>query len=518
MWLLDDPSTFVDYSGNGGVASKVSSNSSISTAAALVSGAANSLLLRSGARLQFNTTLFAQGAEHRSFGLEAWVLPIRRNNADYVEQQVLGHKDLLDGITIQGTIVRFTTQYTTAAPAVCSYDLKTIQKAHVVGVHTENSNNLYVNGVLVDTIGLTDEQKLDTFVYSDGALVSGGVSNTQEIAVNGIGLYDFISADKIKANYLAGSVVLPQEVVALSNNGQPLPMCRTAGSEFSTYTWEASQDFKLGLTQNTAISQDQVFGLDGGGDWYTVFPLSSSPSLIYGVMLEWAGSGVTVSVSLDGSTWSAATSGLMVPVVTNNFDGTNQNLHIKVSIVEDGYLESLEAHGYSTGAIDSVYQRDISTTYPSVIREDYEPALYRDDNGIRLVNTTISVGPDTSEEAVQTQTVEFWIKSNAAWNLSATGTQYINGVASSAMPVGEWCLVHVVKSAASNDVITLTADGIVGQMVVYGSALSASQISNIYKSYVGIPFKSVVDTGATITEPAVPANIYAHAWSEVSVS
>jgi hypothetical protein len=523
QWMLDSNIPYDENTGSGYVGTtKTAANGSHATA--LVSGAAFSTIFTSSLVGKFSTPLFKKGMESRTFVLEAVMLPIPGSTTG--PQQILSHDGIFDGLTINGKVVSFSTIYTTAGSAVCSYDLGIYRRAMVHGIHTYNQNQLWVDGVMVASVDLTDAQMDDTYSASDGFLYTGYTTSTQKLAVNGIGIYPSLDGSSITQNYLASIDVCTQIESARQYDGTPFGMNASQGSVFFDRIWAEKSDFQEGLKNNIEYDAERIVptyvsGLSVTGTWTVGVPLDAAQDVsIYGVMIEWSGISVTVDYSLDGTTWSSATSGALISAITSGYDPTGKDLQVRVTLgsglAEDpAELDSLHVLGLRDNNFDNPSTRTITVGYPAVLRGDYEPIMYRDDNGVNLHSQTLTIGTDATTDPQIARTVEIWMKVlSGTPTLSFTGTKYRNGAADSTMPVGEWSLYHVVASADITTALTINGDAVVGQVVIYPTALTAAQVATVYQSYTGHPKTRFNDTGTiTLSEPAVPTSIYAHDWS-----
>lgn len=524
FWLCDDTVPFQEHSGTGASGGKKTGTSDPTTSIPLVAGAAFSSVFKTASIGQFTCNVFKQGLESRPFALEAWILPIPKTTTG--PQQILSHDGQFDGLSIEGKVVRFATEYLVEAPAEVDFDLQEYQLAHVVGIHNNDKNELWVNDVLVASVDITDAQKADSYVATDGFLYCGNTTSTQELAINGVAFYTSISGDQIHQNYLAGIDFIGQYRVVPQYDGLPFSLDAATGAVFLRNSWVDSSDFSLGIKNNVEYSPDQInpsysSGLSVAGTWTVGTPLDAqADTSIYGVMVAWSGKDITVDVSLDGTTWTPAISGELVSIISNGYNPTGKDLQIRVSFagglaVDPAYLESLTVIGFRNNSVNSLANRTVTVSHPAVMREDYEPNLYRDDNGVNLHNGTLTIGTDTGPDADVARTLELWIKPiSGAPTISVGGTKYRNGVADATLPIGEWSLIHYVAGVDITSDITVTGNCIVGQAALYPTPLSSTDVSNIYKSYTGaqtIRFTETVDV--EITEGATPAAIYTHDWA-----
>lgn len=523
-WILDSAVPFVDNINSGFTAGKKTGSGNPTTSTALVSCAAYSSVFSSSAVGQFQNGLFTQGNETNGWALEAWVLPIPKTTTG--DQQILSHGTIFDGLSINGKVISFSTQYLTAAPATLTYDLQEYQLAHIVATHTKDQNQLWVNNVMVASVNLTDAQKADQYVATDGYLYSGYTTSTQQIAMNGVAFYTAIDPDRINQNYLAGIRATPQAHVGPQLNGLVLNMAGSAGNVFASRVWQARSDWNTGLKGTVEYSDSQVIpsyvaGVSVAGTWTTALPLDAQgDTSIYGVLVEWTGNGITVATSLDGTTWTTATSGQLISTITSGYNPTGKDLQIRVSFagglaVDPANLDSLTIIGYRDNTFATHSTRPITVGYPAVLRNDYEPNLYRDDNGVNLHSQTLTIGIDTSSDPQVARTLEAWIKVlSGTPTISVGGTKYRNGVADTTLPVGEWSCIHYVAAADIATTITINGDCIVGEVVLYPTPLTAGQVAHLYGSYTGVPTLRIADSASiTISEPTTPVTQYAHDWS-----
>lgn len=444
--------------------------------------------------------------------------------ASHSPQQILSHHHRHDGLTVNDRVVRFATSYVNTGSAACEYDLGELKLAHVVGKHNADQNELWVNGELVSTVTITEEQKADTYISTTPYLYSGDTTSSQQVAMNGVAFYSTLSGDDIVRNYEAGIDFIGQDRVYPQFGGTQFDLSNANGSVFIEELWANKPDFERGVKYNVELAPDQIEpsyanGVSVAGTWTTAIALDSqADTSIYGVMVAWSGYNAVVEVSLDGAVWTPAVNGELVSIIPNGYNPSDKDLQIRVSFpagLTDGWLESLNVIGFRNNVIENISARPLTLTYPAVVRKDYEPNLYRDDNGIHLHGATLTIGTDTTPVPEVARVLEVWVKPvSGSVTINVAGTKYRNGVADTSLPVGEWSLLHIVASADITSAITITGNAIIGQATLYPTALSAADIDFIWKSYVGRTAFQVVETvTTTVTESASPVLIYAHDWA-----
>lgn len=526
FWMCDDTVPFQEYSGVNASGGKKAGTTDPTKSVPLVAGAAFSSVFKSTSIAQFACNIFKQGLEQRPFAVEAWILPIPKTTTG--PQQILSHDGVFDGLSLDGKVIKFSTNYLTQGSAACDFDLQEYKLAHVVGLHNANQNQLWVNGELVASVDITDLQKADTYIATDAYLYSGYTTSTQELAINAVAFYTSLSGEQIMQNYMAGIDFIGQARVAPQYDGTEFTLDAATGAVFLRNEWVDETDFNTGLKVNVEYAPDQInpaydetTGLSLAGTWTVATPLDAQADIsIYGVLLSWSGKNITVDTSLDGTTWTAATNGRLIGTISSGYNPTNIDLQIRVSFagglaVDPAYLESITVIGFRNNTINSIANRTVTVSGPGVMREDYETNLYRDDNGISINGGTLTIGTDTGPDPDVARTLELWIKPKVGTpTISVGGTKYRNGVADTTLPVGEWSLIHYVATSNIATNITITGDCIVGQATLYPTPLSATDVANIYKSYTGAQVIRFSDTATVaISEAATPTAIYAHDWS-----
>lgn len=564
---LDSTAPYQDYSGynNTGTATGSPQKST-----ALSSGVQYSTVFDNGSVGKFfaPSPVLKQGYEASPFSLEAWSYPIIRDVTDPTEQQILGRSGLMDGITINGTIVSFVTKYLTSGECRVSYDLQVNRRFYVVGVHNAEKNSLYIDGVLVGETELTDAQKLDQYVLgSDSYLYSGNTTGTTALAMNNVCIYGTgLSPDVINRHFSMGNRHLSFNSVLKGISAVRIPMSQNEGDVFLEQSWSSATDWINASLSDTVVENERikprlVSGVSIAGTWTDLFVMSVTDLVsIYGVNMVWDGDGAIVEASLDGIVWETVERGKNLDIIPPGFDPTEKELLIRISfpggIADDpSYVDNMTVTGFKTGVTPPVHGRDITFTSPAYIRNEHEPVEYSDDWGARLPHGYVSITEDSTDDPMLPGTIELWIKpnntekfyidgrtgsgdvSNFLLNIgdnfySATRmTGYINGNlrTTEALRVGEWSLIHIVPDTPLSGKLTInagfdssiidtsTGDITVGQIVLYEDALTAAQIADLYESYTSLNVAKANDSSfVQITEPTTAAVIIDADWSIVS--
>lgn len=526
LWQLGGSSPFVDSSAKAGNAT---ATGTVNNGASLVKGAGSSCLFKSSTIASFPTTVFQKGNESKSFSLEAWVRPVAKSTS-ISEQQVLGNTGQYDGLIVNGTNVSFVTKYAATGECRAQYDTESLEAMHLVGVHTSNKNLLYINGQLVADASVSDVQQADSFIASDGKLYSGQTISSEEIMVNGVGVYTYaLPAQSVLNHFIEGrNVPSGAEVPTFYGADRLLPVIDRADI-FLDHTFDTAADWNTGLMQNVVAINDQLTpqfsnGISLPGVWTNTIPLSvSSNSTMYGVMVDWDGFGATVDVSLDGTTWETMTRGGKPSTISEGTTTAGKILFIRVTFNgnaadDDSYIDNLRVVAFNTGVITTNTQRTL-TLVKGIPQHDHEVLEYNDNWGAMLnAGGSLTISADPSAEALPIRTLEVWIKqtNTTAPAISAAGTTYYNGSPTGTLRAGEWALMHVVFNANVTDTLTISGQCQIGQLAVYPTALSATNIADVYASYTGSG-SSVIAVGdasaIVVQEPTDASNIYAYDWS-----
>lgn len=529
LFVLDDPAPFLNYTG--------------STAGSFVgSGEQHSVSLTSGAlfsqkadathQLSFPTSVYTRGQEGQSFSMEATVRIVRGATSGPI--QILSHQNQFDGLSINGTVITFTTAFQTAGSASCSFDFQQDQAVHVVGVHTDSRNQLYLNGVLVSEVDLTDAQKTDVFTYTDTALYSGYTTAGDKVLINGVAFYNTeLSADSIQRHFMASANMPVAEEVAATFSGHTInPGIDQSAVAFDRW-WSTEEDWKLGGTQNIAVLNDRIqpqFTDDTSisSSWFTSMDLTvKDVTKIESVNVFWSGHGATIQGSLDGVTWTTLTNATRIPFIPPGFDPTDKSLFIKITfpggiVNDDSYIDNLNIVSVKNSAIDTVSGHSMSFASASQRRE-YIAQVLHDNNGVVLATgSTMKLLADTSEQPTVIRTIEFWLKSTSSTQptISVTGTKYINGaVNAGSYPLNEWCLVHIVAASDVAGDITISGPVQLGNISIYPSALTASDITELYNQYFGLGVLPASDTSVVqIQDYSTPVKIITGDWVNLSTN
>ena len=525
--MLDDSAPFQDYSGYSRAG--VMDTGSPTTAASLVAGAVFSSVFSNSVDAKFDSPVYVQGYERQSFSLEASVRVIDESGTGSV-QKVLSSASNYDGITIDDTVVSFSTKYMSAGEAKVSYDIGIKRNVHIVGVHTVDKNQLFVDGVLVGEVDITDIQQSDTFVTTDGKLWLGTSVSSQKVAVNAVAIFgSALNTESVKSHFNAARRATLAAGVATSFGGNRFPLSLQESDVYLKTVFSTDSDWKLGVLDQVTVVDSQLVpqlieGDSVAGTWQSVVNLDSGTSSIYGISLTWDAQGAELEVSLDGTTWETPIQGQSIDLVPDGFDPFDQDLHIKISFAggvtdDPSYVDNLQIVGILTGNIPVIDGRTTTFTAPASPMFDTHPLEQKDNFGTKLDGGTITISEDTSGVPDDAFTINIWMKklTSTTPTISVSGTTYKNGQAGGTLNIGEWVMYTIVKASAITGDITIAGDAQVGSVEIFDSQLSAQQVADLYTSSIGVPKISVSETDdIEITNPSPSTKIYDYDWAILS--
>ncbi|AIW02548.1 hypothetical protein AXJ18_gp226 [Streptomyces phage Jay2Jay] len=557
-WKLDETGpAFPDSAGSMRTADLVGT---ITRHPALVTGSGNALVLDNTNHLDMDDPVFNKGYELRQFSLEAWVKPVKITG----EVSVMSHSGIYDGLTITPTHIYFSTKYLTAGSCEVSYEYSTGKSFHVVGVHTNAKNSLYVDGVLVAETDLTDEQQIDSYSFLTSDLIAGQGSGT--IALDAPAVYtDALGAEAISRHYFNGVDVDTSEAIAGFNDAIFWNFTDETRNIAIKKVWASDDDWSDAVLTDVAVidgtivpsySQTETEVVEDGlivpvyentslpGVWLASLSFTSIPEeTITDARINWVGEGsYTIEYSVDGGNIWLEPSDSGATVLDNEsvidirvtFDG---------GIVDDeSFVSSIEVVGY----LDKYYRgsradRTAQMSGTGVVSSSYfEPIEYADVNGLRIITGTVNVSLDDSYEGEQeagdlnVNGIDMWIKPTVGNILTATGisisrvgnTIVFSGFSSftvngNSVTSGDtvfdsdsWYHIAGVFSTPGNYAMSIASAGtIISQLsVIYGS-LSLLGLQQIYAAYLGLPGLIVNDTSTVdIGEGSPATNLYAHVW------
>jgi hypothetical protein len=566
--LADSPFSYWKLDGSGPVyndsAGSLRQADLTSTAVihpALIPGSGNALVLQNTNQLQMDDPVFNKGYESRQFSLEAWVKPLSITG----EVSIMSHNENYDGLTITPNRIYFRTKYLTAPASEISYKYDTAKAFHVVGVHTNGKNALYVDGQLVAEIDITDEQSADAYNFVSSDLIAGQSATSSAIALDAPAIYAApLSAETIKKHYDYGIDVESSESIAGYNDASHWNFADSARNIAVSKLWD-DEEWIDGIMTDVVIANDIIVPsyvqteteevIDGlivpvytntslPGVWTGSMEIGESISNITDAVIRYRGEGsFTIECSIDnGDTWQSVDSAPGFSLTTE--DSILVRVTFAGGIVDDqSYVDWIQIVAYSDKVFNGTRSdRQATLTGTAVMaREFFEPIEYADDNGIKILTGDISVGVDSSydgeEEAgdLNINGIDIWIKP-VAGNIITAGSASIsrvgntivfsgfsdvvvNGVpvtsGSTVFTTDSWYHIAGVFTTPGNYALTMgVANARIAQAsAIYGD-IDLDGLQQMYSAYLGLPGLIVDDVTPIGIDTANPeALLYAHVWS-----
>lgn len=520
-----------------------------------------SLRVRQAATVTVPSVVMNPGRERETFTLEAWFKP----EVVTSEITVFGRAGESDGILYDGDGIHFVTVYSVSGECRASYYPQIEDQVfHVVGVHEPTRNLLYVNGVLVDYTELTDEQLVDLYSPATVAntITSGTTAlTTNVISVDGLAIYTrSLAADVVESHYYYGTRTADSEFATNFYGGTWFDLVDTNSKLFRTWTFDSDEDWAAGTASNTVVSDDRLnpnyadTGLTESGTWLYGDILTGTTPIVAS-KIEWDVDGpITVETSVNGTTWQAATNGDSVPGITTPYSPDGTTLSVRVTFPAGtsvtNRLNSLSIKLYSALTIENANgSQSLVTVGSATVASAQYPVISKVETaGVRLSGGRAYLTPNVDG----TQTVEGWFMLNALpaspvtvfdassdagagpslrWTGTAWTTNlvslFVDGYLTSTPTLTPGVMYHLVfnlpASVTSNIYLGSTYTGTekaslqISSLSTFTALLSATQISELYRSYLGFPALIVRDDSKlTVTDSATPPKLYSYAWSITS--
>lgn len=482
---------------------------------------------------------FNQGYEDTPFTLEVWFLPLTNTG----EQIVIGHAG--EGAIWNGTsfILRFK-HGDGSVVTEQSYTPPNIKAFYITVVYTIGHALLYVDGEVV--IALELPQSLFFAVAQPIKINNGtGTAIYDSLAL----YYRALSQSEIKQHYSWGNDVRDASAIAMLRRGATWTLSYEDVPVAERFVFDTS-NFADGYTDNIMVTNNLVTSIDAVGTWRQSIALSSlvgatSP----GVHMTYEGQGVTMSYSLDGTTWTSVAN---KTTILQDQALTDAMLFVQLELAnDDAWASQLKVDVLSSREMRPASGNRMLTFKSAAMDQTPGNQLdYQRDWGADFKsNGEIIILPDGGDTPATVGSTEMWVKFNGlsgtafdgqvgttgmGWLALSSGalafgggTVYVNGIQRTTFTfeVGVWYHIVFVETTPSNMTTYIgraRAGGsnisvTVGHIASYPQQFNASQVTTLYNLNVGAPALRVDDTsGITLTEQAPAVAIYAYSWSYVS--
>lgn len=430
------------------------------------------------------------------------------------------------------------------------YTLPYISKSHyIVAVYSVNYLLLYVDGVLVNTVAITSLPALS----NEGLTLEVGptLSTSDSFVVDAPAVYRYsLTEAQIKSHYNELETILPIQV-AFPDDGRLFEAFDNNISTKYTYSYPANKSWNYFLTDDLFYNSDEqsisILKTDTAGivsvelNDYITLPLAASMD---SSKIEWYGeNGITVEVSLDGTTYSTCTNNAPIPGFTVNDFSTEREIYLKItldtadssttipklyslamSFYNEQVLFSSNSADYITGLNDIAIS---SKKYPILSRDARNGIKVFQDSGFNLTTDKLVKTIEffytpyalTDSKLTSSLADTVYYASNYSWRNTGTVSKsnisaiYINGVdktsqtsISNVFTVGE--LHHVVivfSDPISNDIsfnssLYGAVPALYQNIAIYPSAFNSTKATEHYDLYMEKSAAIADDSSITVTE------------------
>lgn len=440
------------------------------------------------------------------------------------------------------------------------YTLPYISKSHyIVAVYSVNYLLLYVDGVLVNTVAITSLPALS----NEGLTLEVGptLSTSDSFVVDAPAVYRYsLTEAQIKSHYNELETILPIQV-AFPDDGRLFEAFDNNISTKYTYSYPANKSWNYFLTDDLFYNSDEqsisILKTDTASivsvelNDYITLPLAASMD---SSKIEWYGeNGITVEVSLDGTTYSTCTNNAPIPGFTVNDFSTEREIYLKItldtadssttipklyslamSFYNEQVLFSSNSADYITGLNDIAIS---SKKYPILSRDARNGIKVFQDSGFNLTTDKLVKTIEffytpyalTDSKLTSSLADTVYYASNYSWRNTGTVSKsnisaiYINGVdktsqtsISNVFTVGE--LHHVVivfSDPISNDIsfnssLYGAVPALYQNIAIYPSAFNSTKATEHYDLYMEKSAAIADDSSITVTEDG--PQYYSNDW------
>jgi hypothetical protein len=441
----------------------------------LVAGSGSASLVTNAYTASF--LAFNRDRKDQPFTLEVWHLPTQND-------LIIGHPD--EGVLYEDGDYILRMNFTTG-PAIEGRWTAPEEKArHIVVTYDGSRFSLYVDAVNVIALDVPD-----TNFAANGLPITTGLGIYDSLAL----YYRVLTVNDIQVHYSWGHDTMSFTDIASAKGGGTYTLAFEDVDVLETITFESEFD---------------------SDTWEAVIPVEG---VTPGVYLSWVGHGVTVSYTIDDTTWTPVDNR---STIVEDVDLTNTFLVVRVHLEdESAELETLKAYLLADRVMQPMFGvRNITFAGASFDETPGHQLDYQTDQGANIRGGYIQIEADPSgAHAHGVRTIEMWAKTSQAIILSeAVQTVYTNGV-QAATYNGHWAHYVFVLSASTLGPVRIGEGQTlsIGSLATYSEALTASKVSKLYNLNIGAPAFVVNDSGhVTVAETDPAVDIYAYTWSVAS--
>jgi hypothetical protein len=494
------------------------------------------------------------------FTLEAWIHPNFTTNG---LTNILSDATEAVGLFYENENILFKAQSQYAQSTLPHTD----KVIHIVGIYSPTLLSLYIDGILVDT------SEISNFAFSntDLNLSSGPTTDPGDsFLINSVAVYRYaLSPSQIQNHYNQNVGLSPIQIVD-PDNGELFELYDDNISTQFIYSYPGNKSWDYFITDDLYYNDiEQSLSIKKATGSKTVV-LTDYISLPYAAVLdsskiEWDGtSGITVEVSVDGTTYQTCENGQTIPQFTlASFNG-NKQIYLKITLsttdsskylpkifdLQIKFYNNQIAYASNSASYISTLEGVAGVSvYDITIGNNKYPILSRNaKNGIRTIsgsgfyiNTTSSINTLeffytpyalTASGLVSTVSSGSYAASNYSWGSTGTISKtnisaiYINGVnktsqtsVSDVFKLGELHHVVIVFTAAvsGNIKFSHSSSGAVPALFqnfgIYPAAFTSTNVTTHYNLYTSNSVTTVLDnTTASMTVTENSVDYYDNDW------
>jgi hypothetical protein len=525
-----------DYSGNinHGTAGGISGSKIMP----LVSGGIYGTLISDQTSLNYVTPGLAnKHYADNPFSIEVWVkLP----NTSSTAVSIISDASSNTGLYYQNGDLIFK-----VSSGAVRYKITNNKAIHVVASYNKNSLILYINGVRVAT------ETLDSFVFTNESInfSTGPSLSNNYFVVDSVAFYRYnLTSSKILYHYLQGIEEVKYSQIVYPDGGYLFSLNHSKIRPVARYAYPGTRSLAELVDDNVVMPTDQSYitflktstpGTKSFSFTETIIIPSSLDVTTSQIAWEDDVDNISISVSMDGSSWIACGNNKPIPFFNKNDGITSGLLYLKVTMTSsDTSIDlpifrslSLDFFSNTDFYADNSNDRIYSDKDYGLSRYNHPIISYNDYNGLRMLDghgfNIDSLNSFRSIEMIFTpvhgKNVLFSSNSkNFSWDNSGEITKsgvsaiYVNGVDyTSSTNISSFFtdnvphhVVLVLSSAATSNIkFNTSQDGtnygganVYSNIALYPTALTSTQILTHYQLYTRKYSIYVSDTAMTISE------------------
>jgi hypothetical protein len=313
-----------DYSGNSYDGYAI--NASSSELMPLIAGGIRGTKVLSDTTIKFNVPGMANSYySDNSFTVEAWVLL-----PEFRSSEISIVADPLNSIGIfykNGNLI-FKVGSNSA-----QYKVSNTEAIYVVGKFSTNSISLYINGVLVNS------SSLDKYKFNNESVNFQSGPSTSNFIIDCVAFYKFnLSDSQILKHYKSGTKEIKYSQIVSNDGGYLFSMNTSSMKPVMRYSYPKTKSWKNFINEDIKISVDDAYlyfdsSLNGSFTFTDSIMIPETLGITTS-QIYWDSDtdGISVRVSIDGTTWSECVNGEPLPFFNKNENEISPQLYLQVEM------------------------------------------------------------------------------------------------------------------------------------------------------------------------------------------